>query len=118
LHIEHMPPFAPHICGEVVVTHEPLLQQPAQLVVPPQLHEPFVQAVPVEHFPQLLPPEPQVLPFCAVNATQLFVVSQQPLGQDIGLQTQAPDAVSQVCPVGQPAHIAPRWPQVPMAWLA
>jgi hypothetical protein len=107
LHVEHMPPFAPHICGEVVVTHCPLLQQPAQLEVPPQLHAPLVHVVPVEHLPQALPPDPQASIDWPV-VTQLFWVSQQPLGQEVVVQVQAPVEVSQAWPVMQPPHIAPR----------
>jgi hypothetical protein len=120
----HWPPLAPHIAADVV-THWPLAQQPAQLMVP-QLHAPLVQVWPDAQVPQAVPPDPHALADCAAAATHRPWASQQPFGHDVGLQVQVP-AGPQVCPVPHAAQAAPAvphalaaWPvnarQVPFAW--
>jgi hypothetical protein len=107
--------LAPQVALEAV-TQAPFEQQPLQLV-PPQLQAPLLQACPDEQVPQAFPAEPQVLVDCAEVATQLPLASQQPFGQEEGVQTQVPE-VPQLCPLAQPPQAAPAAPQVPVAWLA
>ncbi len=106
----HEPPLAPQVVFEAV-TQAPFEQQPLQLV-PPQLHAPLLQAWPDEQVPHDFPPEPQAPVDCAEAATQWPVVSQQPFGQEVGLQTQVPED-PQVCPLAQLPQAAPAAPQLP-----
>jgi hypothetical protein len=111
----HWPPLAPHWDAEAV-THWPLAQQPLQLMLP-QLQAPLLQVWPDAHVPQALPAEPHAVVDCADSATQWPCESQQPFGQEVGLQTHRPPA-SQAWPVAHAAQVAPAVPQVPIDWLA
>jgi hypothetical protein len=73
-------------------------------------HWPFEHVVPVPHVLHVVPPVPQVVMPGVV--WQRPVESQQPLGQDVGLQTQAP--AEHVVPVAHVLHIVPPVPQVIM----
>lgn len=111
----HWPPLAPH-CPEDAVTHWPLAQQPLQLMLP-QLQAPLLQVWPDAHMPQALPAEPHAVVDCADVATQRPCESQQPFGQDVGLQTHRPPA-SHAWPAAQAAQAAPAVPHVPVDWPA
>ncbi len=100
---------APHVVFDAV-THEPFEQQPAQLE-PPQLQAPPLHACPEAQTPHAAPFEPQALVLCADVATHFPVPSQQPPGQDEGVQAQTPVA-PQVWPLGQAAQVAPLGPQL------
>lgn len=99
-------PFAPQ-WAFVAVTHWPLEQQPLQ-TVPPQLQAPALQVWPDAQVPQVLPPEPQAAVVCCATAMHC-VPWQQPLGQEVALQTHAP-VLPQVWPAPQLAHAAPPVP--------
>jgi len=114
-HAAHEPPLAPQAVLDAV-TQAPFEQHPLQLA-PPQVQAPLLHAWPDEQAPQAFPPEPQALVDCADEATQVPFASQQPFGQEAGVQTQVPE-VPQVCPLAQLPHAAPAAPQLPAAWLA
>ena len=114
-HATHCPPFAPHAVVDAVV-HWPFAQQPLQLMLP-QLQAPPVHVCPEAHVPQALPPDPHAVVDCADCATQRPWASQQPLGHDVGLQTQAP-AGPHAWPEAQAAHVAPAVPHTPVDWPA
>jgi hypothetical protein len=114
-HATHCPPLAPHWEAETV-THWPLAQQPAQLMLP-QLHAPPLQVCPDAHMPQALPPEPQAAVDCADCATQRPCESQQPFGHEEGLQTQLP-AGPHAWPVAHAAHAPPPVPHAVIDWPA
>jgi len=109
-----VPPLSPQFVFEEV-TQAPFEQQPAQLE-PPQLQAPPLHACPDAQVPQAAPFDPQALVFCAEVATQLPVESQQPPGQDDGVQPQAPVA-PQAWPLAQGAQLAPLVPQLVIDWL-
>ena len=92
------------------MTHWPLAQQPLQLMLP-QLQAPLLHVCPDAHIPQALPAEPHAVVDCADVATQCPCESQQPFGQEVGLQTQRPP-VSHAWPAAQAAQVAPAVPQI------
>jgi hypothetical protein len=107
--VVQVPPLAPQLVFEGVVTQAPFEQQPVQLP-PPQLQAPLLQAWPEPQVPQAAPLVPQAPVLCAEGATHLPVVSQQPFGHEAGVQVQAP-AVLQACPFAHEPHDAPAVPQ-------
>jgi len=114
-HGTHAAPFAPHAVGDAVV-HWPFAQQPAQLMLP-QLQAPAAQVWPDAHMPHDLPPEPQTVVDCADCATQCPVESQQPFGQEAGVQTQVPDG-PHACPEAHDPQPAPAVPHAFVDWAA
>jgi len=87
-HATHCPPLAPHAVADAVM-QVPFAQQPLQLMLP-QLHAPLLHVCPDAHMPHALPADPQAVVDCADCATQRPCESQQPLGQEVGLQTHVP----------------------------
>ena len=87
-HATHCPPLAPHAVADAVM-QVPFAQQPLQLMLP-QLHAPLLHVCPDAHMPHALPADPQTVVDCADCATQRPCESQQPLGQEVGLQTHVP----------------------------
>ncbi len=83
-------PLAPHCLFVTEVTHWPLAQHPLQLLVPPHEHAPMLQVSPAPHWPQLLPPEPQTVPDCAVCPTHVPSDAQQPFGHDAAVHPHVP----------------------------
>jgi hypothetical protein len=95
----HTPPFAPHAVFDTV-THTPSLEQQPLQLVPPQVHDPLLQAWSVAQTPHALPSEPQALVDCA---------------EDV-VHSHAPEA-PQAWPLAQAVHAAPPVPHVPIPWL-
>jgi hypothetical protein len=87
----HAPPLMPHVCADPGEWHCLLLsQQPPAHDEALQAHAPFTQVWPVAQAVQLAPPVPQV---ALAEVRHWPLESQQPFGQDVALQTQAPCAL-------------------------
>ena len=65
--------------------------------------------LPAPQFTHAAPPAPHSVGDCAPGFTQVEPL-QQPFGQDVGLHTQAPVAVSHACPAAHATHAAPATP--------
>jgi hypothetical protein len=108
----HAAPPTPQVVA-LFVWHAPFLQQPFGQDVPSQTQAPALQCWPEGQVKHMLPDVPQTGGLCMVCAVADRQVPplQQPLGQEVASQTQAPPALHS-WPLAQPLHAAPPTPQV------